>query len=108
MAQVKVTVDGREYTTDDLTLDEAVQIEAETGETWLRMTPTKSAKCARAILTALHARTIGAEAARVKVGSMTSNEALDAMHVDLENDDTLPDVYENGRPDPKAEGRTTS
>lgn len=104
MKVIRVTVGGESFTTDDLTLDEAIQVERDTEETWLRLNPYRSAAHAKAILVAFITRTSGAaEAARV-VGAMTLAAALDCFSV---ADDDLPTIFEGGIPKEVGEPATT-
>lgn len=99
----KVTVQGQTFTTDDLTLDEAVAIEAATGETWRAINPLRSAAHCREIMTCFLARTKGRDDAASFVGALSMNEALDG--VEFEADPDLPSEYSDGMPvpGPKAE-----
>lgn len=99
----KVTLpEGRgSFYVDDLTLAEAAQVERETGETWLRMNPVRSAVQARAIVAAYLSRDLSEEEARKVVDKMTVRAYLDCIE---RVDDDRPDEYQDGRPvvDPKA------
>jgi hypothetical protein len=97
-----VTVEGEEFNTDDLTLDETVAIEQGTGESWLSINPFQSAKQAREIIVVFLARRHGQDVARKIAGGMTLKQTLDGVkHVDSD----LPEMWTDGMPDPKAEGQ---
>lgn len=97
---VQFTVDDKTYRTDDLTLDETVAIEKECGCSWLDMNPFRSANQCRAILRTFIAREVSVEEATKRVGSMTVGETTGSMKV---ADDDLPNEFDGGVPDPKAE-----
>lgn len=99
----QVSVDGKSWVTEDLTLDEAIEVEAETGESWLFLNPIRSAKHAKAILTRFLAREHGLDAARDRVGAMSVTDVLDC--VDRAESDDRPAEHRDGVPvvDPKAE-----
>lgn len=78
----RVTIDGQSWTTDDLILDEACKIEEEVGSSWHTMEPINSAKHARAILTTFLARTVGHQAAKMRVGTMTIRDVLACISLD--------------------------
>lgn len=92
------------FTTDDLTLDEAIEVERDTGETWLRLNPYRSAVHAKAILAAFLARTVGADEARRRVGEMSVSAVVDSIDV---VDDDLPSMFEGGIPKGEGEPQTT-
>ena len=77
-------------------------MEDETGETWLRMNPARSARQSRAILVQFVSRTVGEDEARKKVGSWPVRVVADAIE---RVEDDRPDEYHNGAPvvDPKAD-----
>jgi hypothetical protein len=97
VSEWKVTVPGsdREFTTEDLTLDEAAACEAEVGETWLVCNPIRSAKWAKAILTRFRAREVGEQQAAAEVGAMTLKAALDRIN---KADDDRPVEHVDGVP----------
>ena len=99
----KVSVDGKTWNTEDLTLDEAIAVEEETGESWLFLNPIRSAKHAKAILARFLAREHGLDAARDRVGAMSVTEVLDC--VDKADADDRPTEHRDGVPvvDPKAD-----
>lgn len=88
---------------DDLTLDEVCVVEDETGETWLRMNPVRSARQSRSIITRFLARTLGEEKAKERAGRLTAKETASAIEV---TSDDRPDEYHDGSPvvDPKEAG----
>ena len=105
----RITVDGESITTEDLTLDECVEIEKEAEEAWsfVILAPLKSAAHARAVLTKVMARKHGPEEAAKRAGAMTFSQVLDAFeHVE----DDQPKQYQDGMPvvDPKAASAETS
>jgi hypothetical protein len=102
---IKVSFGGDTWMTDDLTLDEMVVVEEDTGATWVRFNPFLSSKHARAALIAFLARSIGRDEATRKVGALSIKEAIDCFEVVAEDD--LPDVYENGLPKAEGEPATT-
>lgn len=100
---VNVTVEGRTYSIEDLTLAEANAIDQATGETWGWRNPLSSPTKAVTILELLLARTLGKEEAKAKAEAMTITEAFDAFDV---VDDDLPDTFVDGIP--KAEDAPTT
>lgn len=94
---ITVTVEGETFSTDDLTLDEAVAIEAELGVSWLLVDPLVSALHCRAIMRTFLARTRSAEEATKIVGAIGVGTALDAVNIIA---DTLPYMFEDGLPVP--------
>lgn len=100
----RVTIDGESIITEDLTLDELVEIEKEAGEPWsfAIAAPLKTAASGRAIATKLLARRYGPEEGAKRAGAMTFKQILDAFeHVP---DDRPEDYSKDGipKPDPKA------
>jgi hypothetical protein len=108
----KVTVGGQVLTTEDLTLDEIEVVEADAGESWLFIVqaPAKSARHAKAVLTAVlrHGGMDAAEASKV-AGALTLREVLDCFEL---VDDDRPTEHVDGVPvvDPPvaAEGSETT
>lgn len=98
----KVTVDGKSWLTEDLTLDEAIEVEKETGESWLYLNPIRSAKHAKAIIARFLARDTDIDQARARVGSMSVTDVLGCVD---NADDDRPAEHKDGVPtvDPKAE-----
>lgn len=98
----QVTLDGKTYSTDSLTLDEAEILEGECGKTWLELNPVRTSKEFRATARVFLARDhTPADVDRI-VNGFTIAMAMEAV-VWVEGDD-LPKVFEDGMPDPKAEG----
>lgn len=102
MPSVQVTVGGHRFLVEDLTLDEIVEVERETGQTWTQLNPLRSATHARAIMVRFLARDVGDDEARAQVGGMRVGDAVQA--IDVVKDDR-PDEFVNGAPvvDPKAD-----
>jgi hypothetical protein len=103
MATFKVTVDGKSYITEDLTLGEVEQIEDKTGMSWYAIDFRTAAQCV-AIMAAFLARDMGQEAAEAKVRAITVKAALDSVERVTES---LPDTYQDGVPNPVGEATTT-
>jgi hypothetical protein len=101
----RVTLDGRSWLSEDLTVDETCDIEAEVEDGWwfIVFEPVKTAKHARSILVRLSAREHGMEEARKRVGAMTVGQMFAAFEPVPEDD--RPEQYEDGLPvvDPKSE-----
>jgi hypothetical protein len=99
----RVTVGGDSHLVDDLTLDEVVEVEKETGESWLLMNPIRSAVQARALMVRFLARSVGEDAARKQIGAMRVADVVAAIE---RVDDDRPDEFVDGVPvvDPKADG----
>jgi len=100
---VKVTVGDASWFVEDLTLDEACEVEKETGESWLRLNPVKSAVQARAIIVRFLARDLGDKVAREQVGGMSLADVVAALEI---VDDDRPKEFHEGSPvvDPKEDG----
>lgn len=92
---IEVTVGEKVFRTDDLTLDEAILIQKETGHSWFVINPLQDPAAAKAIQTRFLAREYGEEEAAKRAGSMTVRELVAAVKA---VDDDLPDEYENGIP----------
>jgi hypothetical protein len=101
----RVTLDGKSWLSEDLTVDETCEIEAAVEDDWwfVVTAPVKTAKHARAILTALSARTHGKAEAAKRVGAMTARQMVDAF--ELVDDHDRPIEWVDGLPvvDPKSE-----
>lgn len=99
----RITLAEGSWSTDDLTLAEVVQIEQETGETWVLMNPLRSAAQARAVMRQLLARTHGQDEAAVMVDAMRVVDVVAAIEV--EETDDRPKQHVDGVPqvDPKDE-----
>lgn len=91
----RVSFAGQDWRTDDLTLDEAIRIEAATGKSWMLINPFHSATDCKAIIVAFLARGTDEATAQAKVGSLSLREVLES--VDVVKDD-LPDLYQDGLP----------
>lgn len=101
-----LSIGDGEYNTDDLTLDEAIAIEGEVSESWVYINPFRSAKHFKAIARVFLKREGKDDAAIATVlDPMTITAALDSVKI---IPDDLPDVYEDGLPDPKAEDETAT
>lgn len=74
-------VDGHDYEFEDLTLDELAGLELEFMCNMGELLISGNAHQGRAILAAFWARTLGADAARVKVGAMTLREYYEATPI---------------------------
>lgn len=97
----RVTLDGvGSFTTDDLTLAEAIEIEKATDHSWYEINPFRSATDCKAIMVAFLSRTLAADVAAKQVDALTVAEVLAA--VDVVKHDDLPAMYVDGMPDPKA------
>lgn len=92
---VRVTVGGDSWLVDDLTLDEVVEVEKETGESWLRLNPLRSAVHARAVMVRFLARTAGEDEARRRLGGMKVADVVAAITV---VDDDRPQEFHDGVP----------
>lgn len=97
----ELTLDGRVYRTDSLTLAEAEQLEAEVGKSWLELNPIKSAKEFRVIATRFLIRDLNPDKAQAIVAELTLGTAMQSVKW---VDDDLPDTYDDGIPSPKADG----
>lgn len=97
----QVTLEGKAYSTDSLTLDEAEVLEEECGRTWLELNPVRSSKEFRATARVfLHRDYAPGDVDRI-VNGITIAAAMRAV---VWVDDDLPKVFEDGMPDPKAAG----
>ena len=94
----KLTVDGTDFLTDDLTLGECEVVEELTGAGWGALNPLGSAKQCRVLVQVFLTRTISAKEAEEKARGLTVRQLM--RNVDWVEED-LPAVYENGIPDPK-------
>lgn len=91
----QVSFEGEKWSTDDLTLDEAIAIEKVTGRGWTTINPFRSGEDCKAIMVAFLTRTRGADESARLVGALTLRQVLDS--VDVVADD-LPNLYEDGLP----------
>lgn len=90
-------VDGALYFAEDLTLAECRQLEEETGQSWKYLSPVRSSTAMIALLTCLHARTLGADAARAKVEALTMGQSMDMVEI-VDGEDDRPVEHNNGIP----------
>lgn len=95
----EISLAGEKFRTDELTVEEFMTIERDTGRTWWELNPVRSAPEFRAVAVAFLSRTRSKEDALKIVSALTINDVVAATK--LVRDD-LPDVYEDGIP--KAEG----
>lgn len=91
-----VTIDGKKYSVDDLTIDELAALEAELEIPWSFINPVSQATHYRAVVRTVLARTIGEEQARKQVGAMSGGDAVATISFEKDN---LPTVFEDGIPD---------
>lgn len=96
----EVTLDGRAYRTDSLTLIEAEALEGETGKSWLELNPVKSAKEFRCIALCFLRRDLNPDKAQAVVAELTLGQAMASVKWVA---DDLPDTYDDGIPSPKAD-----
>lgn len=97
----KVTLGGKTYSTDSFTLDEADRLEEECGRTWLELNPVRSSKEFRAVARVFLDRDHAPGEVDRIVAAITIGDAMEAVEwVDKD----LPRLFEDGMPDPKAEG----
>lgn len=101
----QVTLDGKAYSTDSLTLDEADRLEEECGRTWLELNPVRSSKEFRAVARVFLDRDHSPVDVDRVVAGITIGAAMDAVEW-VDND--LPRLFEDGLPDPKAEGEPST
>ena len=102
---VRVTVpDAGTFVVEDLTLDEVVAVERETGDTWVTLNPLRSAVHARAIMVRFLARTVGEDEARRRLGGLRVADVVSG--IERVPDDDRPQEFRDGMPvvDPKADG----
>lgn len=91
----RITVGDRSYLTDDLSIDEAVDVEKETGHSWQYINPFTSAADCRAIMVAFLTREMSRAEALKTVGAISTGLALRSIKV-VSSD--LPDEYADGIP----------
>lgn len=98
----RLTLGDVSWSTDDMTLAEVVEVERETGESWIYMNPLRSAVQARAILRRLLAREHGLDEATRRVDGMRVVDVVRA--IEPEPRDDRPSQHVDGMPvvDPKA------
>lgn len=95
----ELTVAGQVFNTDHLSLDEAAQLEAECGKTWLELNPVRSSQEFRATVQVFLARHHAPADIERIVAGFTVQSAMAAVEW---VDSDLPAVFEDGLP--KAEG----
>lgn len=98
-----ISFDGREFSTDDLTLDEAETIEQALGITWFEMNPSRSAGQCRAIMAVFLARTSDETEAAKRAAQITVGQARKMVRWEKED---LPHTYEDGLPKVEGEPET--
>lgn len=101
----QVTLDGQKFRTDDLTLNECIQVESDADTNWALINPFRSAVDAKAVIVAFMSRSLGRDGALERVGNMSLKAVLE--HLDVVEDDR-PDSFEEGLPDPKEPSTATS
>ena len=102
------TLDGKEFNSDDLTVDDAVQIEQLMDKSWLDINPILHGAAFRAMGIVFLTPHLGKDKATEYMGKLKIIETMD--HVRWVGEDDLPDVYEDGIPKaaPKVEEDGTS
>lgn len=107
-----VKIDGKVYNTDDLTLDECIEVEKyvrrldpEAPRTWGSLMPLRSAVDCKAVMRVFLLRERTPAEADAFLSTLTAGKAVDA--VDKVEDD-LPDEYEDGLPKAEGEPETTT
>lgn len=93
----KIEFDGHTHRENDITIGQAERIEDMTGESWLRLSPLRSAKHARAILTVFHCDATGESEAQTaaKIRQIKLGEFLEMFG---QEDEDIPELFENGNP----------
>jgi hypothetical protein len=99
-----LTLDDGEFSTDNLTLEEAEAIEKALEITWSEMNPSRSAAQCRVVSAVFLARSHDETEAAKMAAAITVGQARKMVR--WEQDD-LPDLYEDGIPK-AAGGRSTS
>jgi len=94
-----ITYNDEEFSTDNLSIEEAEAIETALGITWFEMNPARSAGQFKVVTAVFLARTRDETEAAKTAAAITVGEARKAVR--WEKDD-MPDAYEEGLP--KAEG----
>lgn len=100
-----IKLDGREYNTDDLTLDECIALEKELDRSWVAIVPLRSATDCRAVMRAFLLRDRSPEEADAFLSKLSAGKALRSVNV---VDSDLPDEYEDGLPKAEGESETTT
>lgn len=103
----QITYDGHVWTENDLTISDCEKIEVLTGESWLTISPTRSAKHCRVIIEYLMTAKEGiSEAdAQAKVRNETATKFLDGKTIQFVDDD-LPTEFTDGNPPPAVDPST--
>lgn len=101
----EITIDGKVFRTDDLTIAEAEQLEEECGQTWLTLNPIRSAKEYRATAVLFLSRTRPPDVAAKEAAAITVKVAQEnARWVD----DNLPTEFSDGLPKEEGSPSTTT
>lgn len=101
----EITIGGKAYRTDDLTIAEAEQLEDECGKTWLELNPLRSAKEYRATATAFLRRNLAPEVAAKEAAAITIKVAQEMVRW---VDDNLPTEFRDGLPKEEGSPSTTT
>lgn len=101
----EITIDGKAFRTDDLTIAEAEQLEEECGQTWLTLNPIRSAKEYRATAALFLRRTRDPDVAAKEAAAITVKEAQDGTRW---VDDNLPVEFADGLPKVEGSPSTTT
>lgn len=101
----ELTLDGHVYSTDELSVAEAVELEKMLGKTWRELNPLGSAEEFQAFAAVCLRRDHPAEQA-AKIARETSLGVALAAARWVGGD--LPDTYEDGSPVPKVEGEPST
>jgi hypothetical protein len=101
----ELTLDGRKYNTDDLSLADAVELETMLGKTWRELNPLGSAAEFQGFAELCLRRDHPKDQAAKIATEMSLGDALAAARW---VGDDLPVTYEDGFPDPKAEGGSST
>lgn len=95
----KLTVLGRTFNTEDLTVGEVEKLEEELNVSWLMLNPILSVRHGRAIAATFLAREMGMETANEKVRAVSITEMADGVE---KVPDSRPTMYEDGLPKAEA------
>jgi hypothetical protein len=101
-------LDGHEFTSDDLTVEEAVRIEELMGKSWLDINPVLHGSAFRAMAITFLSTHMDRKDAIAFVGAIKLNKVLD--HVRWVEEDDLPVEFEDGIPksEEATDGTSTS
>jgi hypothetical protein len=91
----EIIIDGHAYRTDDLTIEEAEQLEDECDQTWLTLNPMRSAKEYRATVALFLRRTRTPDVAAKEAAVISVKVAQENMRW---VDDNLPTEFGDGIP----------